>query len=335
MKAAFYREPGPPDVIEYGELSDPRCGPDQVLIRTAAVAVNPIDTYIRAGWIPHPAPRPTIVGCDAAGVIVDVGPRVQHLRKGDRVWTTNQGLLGRQGTFAELIPVDARWVYPLPPSVTYEAGAACALVGVTAHLGLFQRAELLPGQVICVQGASGGVGSTVIQMAKQAGARVIALAGSKEKCSRCKEFGADEAWNYKQIDLGTRLRETCPSGVDLFWTTSRQPDFEQIVPLLAERGTIVLMAGRDAKPVFPVGAFYTKQCRIVGVVMFKATAAELAKAADDINRWQVAGSLRAPIAKTMPLAETAEAHRIQQAATVDLSYELSGKIVLKPESPPK
>lgn len=334
MKAAFYREPGPPEVIEYGDLPAPQCGPHQVLIQTAAVAVNPIDTYLRAGWIPHPAPRPTIVGCDAAGVVLQVGSHVAFFRPGDRVWTTNQGLLGRQGTFAERIAVDSQWVYPLPANVSYEAAAACALVGVTAHLGLFQRAQIKPGQTICVHGASGGVGLTVIQMAKQAGGQVIALAGSERKCALCKEFGADEAWNYHQPELAERLRERFPQGVDLAWTTSRQPDLEFLVSMLAERGTIVLMAGRDAKPVFPVGPFYTKQCQMVGVIMFKATPAELAKAAEDISRWMGSGALRAPIAQRLPLAQAAEAHRLQQAATVDLARELSGKIVLIPDSPP-
>ena len=89
MKAAFYRQPGPPDVIEYGEIPPPKCGPHQILLRTSAVSVNPIDTYIRAGWIEHPAPRPTIVGCDASGIVAEVGSQVRDVRIGDRVWTTN------------------------------------------------------------------------------------------------------------------------------------------------------------------------------------------------------------------------------------------------------
>jgi NADPH2:quinone reductase len=332
MKAAYFRQTGPPNVIEYGDLPQPACGPDQVLLRTAAVSVNPIDTYIRAGWIEHPAPRPTIVGCDAAGTVAQVGGSVRNFRVGDRVWTTNQGLLGRQGTFAEFSAVDARWVYPLPANVAFEDAAACALVGVTAHLGLFQRAQLLPGQTICVQGAAGAVGLMVVQMAQWAQARVIALAGSEKKCALCKDFGADHALDYKHPDVWNKVRELAPAGVDLLWTTSRQPDFDPLVAALAERGTMVLMAGREARPPFPVGPFYVKQCRMVGVVMFKATPAELQKAALDINRWLDDGTLRAPIALRLPLSQTAEAHRVQQAATVDLTQELLGKIVLAPGS---
>lgn len=328
MKAAFYHQPGPPDVIEFGDLPAPECGPTQILMRVAAVAVNPIDTYIRAGWIPHPAPRPTIVGCDAAGVVSAVGQRVKNFRVGDPIWTTNQGLLGRQGTFAEFAAIDEQWVYSLPGGVAFADAAACALVGVTAHLGLFQRAQIQPGQTICIQGASGGVGLMVMQMAKWAQATVIALAGSDKKCDHCKRYGADHALNYQQTDLASRLHGLAPNGVDLFWTTSRQPDFDFMVAGLAERGTIVLMAGRDARPPFPVGPFYLKQCRLTGVVMFKATPAELQIAANDISRWLADGTLRAPIAVRLPLSKAAEAHRIQQAATVDLTQELLGKIVL-------
>jgi NADPH:quinone reductase len=331
MKAAYYRQPGPPEVIEYGELPPPRCGPRQILLQTFAVAVNPIDTYIRAGWIEHPATRPTIVGCDAAGTVAEVGGQVRGFQVGDRVWTTNQGLLGRQGTFAEFSAVDDHWVYPLPSVVSFEDAAACALVGVTAHLGLFQRAQIQPGQTICVQGASGGVGLMVIQMAKWGRAKVIALVGSEKKCAHCKSFGADVALNYREPDLENRLRAVAPTGVDLYWTTSRQPDFDFMVSAMAERGTIVLMAGREARPPFPVGPFYVKQCRMAGVVMFKASPAELDKAATDISRWLAEGPLRAPIAVRLPLSQTAEAHRLQQAATVDLTQELLGKIVLAPD----
>jgi NADPH2:quinone reductase len=218
----------------------------------------------------------------------------------------------------------------LPASVDFESAAACALVGVTAHLGLIQRAQIQPGQTVCIQGAAGGVGLVLMQMAKWAQARVIALAGSDQKCALCKEYGADHALNYRAADVWNRVREIAPNGVDLMWTTSRQPDFDPIVAALAERGTIVLMAGREARPPFPVGPFYLKQCRMLGVVMFKATPAELHRAATDMSGWLDAGVLRAPIAVRLPLSQAAEAHRLQQAATVDLTQELLGKIVLTP-----
>ena len=212
MKAAFIRSTGSPDVIEYGEIPDPEMGRRQVLIRVDAVAVNPIDTYVRGGLIAAELPETFQVGCDAAGVVEAVGAEVDRFRIGDRVWCTNQGLLGRQGTFAEKIAVDEDWCFPTPDSVSSEDVAACALVGVTAHLGLFREAELAPGETILVIGASGGVGSMVLQMAKAAGATVIATAGSEEKKQRALELGADVAINYQTQSISDVTKDVCATG---------------------------------------------------------------------------------------------------------------------------
>jgi NADPH2:quinone reductase len=118
--------------------------------------------------------------------------------------------------------------------------------------------------------------------------------------------------------------------VDAYWETQREPDFDRAVALLAEGGRMVLMAGRDARPAFPVGPFYVKGCALHGFVMFKASHAEQAAAAADINRWLAAGRLRVPIDRVLPLARTAEAHAAQEAATVAGSGGLAGKIVIEP-----
>ena len=111
-----------------------------------AVAVNPVDTYIRNGANYWKLPQPFIVGCDLAGVVEALGPNAMRFQVGDRVWGTNQGLLGRQGTFAEFCAVDECWLYPTPPGVADETVAASALVGVTAHLGLFRAAKIQVGE---------------------------------------------------------------------------------------------------------------------------------------------------------------------------------------------
>ncbi len=128
MKAAFIRETGSPDKIQYGDLPDPSAGPGQVLVKVGAVSVNPIDTYIRNGANYWPLPDPYIVGADFAGTVVAVGAGVSELREGDRVWGSNQGLMGRQGCFAELIAVDVQWTYPTPTDVSDEEAAASALL---------------------------------------------------------------------------------------------------------------------------------------------------------------------------------------------------------------
>ncbi len=330
MKAAYIEQTGPPDVIQYGELPDPVAKQGQVLVRVEAVAVNPIDTYLRNGANYWELPYPFVIGCDLAGTVVGVGPGASRYRVGDRVWGSNQGLLGRQGTFAELAAVDEAWLYPIPDGVSADTAAACALVGITAHLGLFQKAQLKAGETLFVHGGSGGVGSMVVQMAKAAGAKVITTAGSDDKAALCRKLGADEVILYRSQDVAETFRQLAPGGANVVWETQREPNFDLLTSLLAERGRLVLMAGRDARPAFPVGPFYVKGCSLYGFVMFKATPEEQQECAKDINRWMQEGKLQPQIGRVMPLSQAADAHRLQEENTLQKAGTLAGKIVLHP-----
>jgi NADPH2:quinone reductase len=331
MKAAYIEATGPAETtIQYGDVPQPQPRGAEVLVKVGAVAVNPIDTYLRGGANYWELPRPFIIGCDLAGTVERVGPAAKRFKIGDRVWGSNQGLLGRQGTFAEYCAADEHWLYPTPPNVTDDEAAACALVGITAHLGLFREAKLEIGESIFVNGGTGGVGSMVVQMAKIAGARVVATAGSAEKVEALKNLGADAAVNYKTDDVAAAVKAFAPSGVNVYWETVREPDFDKIVSYLAERGRIILMAGRDARPPFPVGPFYVKGCALHGFVMFKATADEQHACSEDINRWLASGQLKAHISRVLPLSEAAAAHKLQEENTLHKAGTLAGKIVLKP-----
>lgn len=330
MKAAYINQPGPADSIIVGDLPTPEPTGDQVLVRVKSAAVNPIDTYVRSGMVKMDIPLPYIVGADLAGVVEKLGPHAKEFKVGDRVWGTDQGLMGRQGTFAEFAAVGESWLYPIPDGVADDAAAACALVGITAHIGLVRDAQLKSGETLFVNGGTGGVGSMVVQMAKALGARVITTAGSNEKLKVCRELGADEAINYKKEAVADRVKQLAPGGINVWWETLREPNFEQTIPLLAKRGRMILMAGRDARPVFPVGPFYTKDCRLIGFAMFNATHEEQAAAAADMNRWLADGKLKARIDRILPLAQTSEAHRLQEESTVGKSGALAGKIVVHP-----
>jgi NADPH2:quinone reductase len=330
MKAIYYEAAGGPEVLQYGDIAEPSLLPDQVLVTVKAVSVNPIDTYIRQGANYWPLPKPAVPGCDFAGVIHEVGSSVRHWKPGQRVWGSNQGLLGRQGTFAERIAVDTDWIYPTPDSVSDEQAAATALVGITAHLGLFREAKIQPGEKIFVRGGTGGVGSMVLQMAKCVGAMVLTTAGSASRAERCRELGADVVIEYKNQDASEMIKAAAPQGVHVFWETLREPDFDFAVAHLAERGRMVLMAGRDARPPFPVGPFYVKGCSLHGFAMFKASASEQQLAASDMNHWFVAGRLKAQIDRVLPLSEAAQAHRLQEENTLHKQGSLAGKIVLVP-----
>jgi NADPH2:quinone reductase len=330
MKAAYITRTGPPDVIVYGDLPTPRPGPTECLVKIAAADMNPIDTYIRGGMVPAKLTFPYILGRSLAGTVVDKGAEVKNFKIGDRVWATNQGADERQGTFAEFSAVDERWLYAAPPNVSDEDAVALSLVAMTTYVGLFHYAKLKVGEVLFVNGGTGGVGSAVVQMAKITGARVITTAGSDEKVALCRLLGADLALNYKTQDVDAAIKSFAPDGVNVWWETLREPDFERTIPLLSRRGRMVVMAGRDARPVFPVGPFYTKDCSLFGFALFNTSADEQRAAASDINRWMAEGKLKARIDRVLPLSEAATAHRLQEESTIHKSGALAGKIVLKP-----
>lgn len=332
MKAAYIEEPGPADTMQYGDVATPAPGERQVLVKVHAAAVNPIDTYIRAGVVQFDLPKPWIPGCDLAGVVTSVGPGVTRFAEGDRVWGSNQGLFGRQGTLAEYCVSDEQWLYPLPSDVEFSVAAAGALTGITAHLGLFLHAGLTSDDVVFVNGGSGGVGSNVVQLAKAAGAVVITTAGSPENAAACRELGADQVIEYRTQDVDQRLAEIIEATgkIGLWFETLRNPTFDRYVAVMEKRGRIVLMAGRDARPEFPVGPFYVNDLRMYGFAMFNASADEQREAAEDLTQRLAAGTWKPRIGCTLPLSEAPRAHQLQEDNTLHQAGTLSGKIVLEP-----
>ena len=170
----------------------------------------------------------------------------------------------------------------------------------------------------------------MLQMAKTVGAKVITTAGSEAKANACRELGASEVILYKSQDVDEELNRLAPDGVNVWWEVTREANFEQAVPHLAKRGRMVVMAGREATPVFPLGPFYVKDCSLHGFAMFNATPEEQRQCAEDINRWLQEGKLKPRIDRVLPLSETAAAHKLQEENTVGGSGSLAGKIVLKP-----
>lgn len=328
MRAAYIEKTGTPDEIKVGELPDPKPGPGQVRVKVGASALNPIDLYIRSGLVAMPMAFPYVIGCDLAGTVDQVGSGVTRLKVGDRVWGSNQGLLGRPGITSEYAAVDEQWLYPTPPKLSDQEAAAMALVAITAHLGLFHVGRFQKGETVYVPGGSGGVGSMVVQMVKAAGGRVATSAGSPERVALCTSLGADLALNYKTDDIPARLREFSPDGIDVWYETQREPNLEVAVPLLRKRGRMILMAGRTAKPVLPLGSFYPRDCALLGFAMFNAQADEQRRGAEDINRWVEAGQLKPIVGKVFPLAEAAAAQRFLEQNTLEKAGSLSGKVVI-------
>ncbi len=327
MRAAYIEATGPIENIKVGKLPQPEAGPGQALVKIGAVALNPINLYIRSGAVAMPLPFPYVLQSDFAGTVEAVGSNVSTVRVGDRVWGSNQGLLGRQGVASEYAAVDVHWLHLAPASYSDREAAAVALTGITAHLGLFPHGRLKAGETVYVPGGSGGVGSMVVQMAKAVGAAATS-AGSEEKLALCRQLGADLALNYKTDDIPAALRAFSPEGIDVWYETQREPNLEVAVPLLRKRGRMILIAGRTAKPILPLGSFYPRDCALLGFAMFNASAEEQCQSAEDIVRWADEGKLRPLVGRVFPLAEAAEAERFLEQNTAGGAGTLSGKVVI-------
>jgi NADPH2:quinone reductase len=241
-------------------------------------------------------------------------------------------LAGRQGSFAELCAIDEQWLYPTPEGVSSDSAAAGALVGITAHLGLFLHGGFKAGEVVFVNGGTGGVGSAVVQLAKAAGATVITTAGSPEKAAECLRLGAAHVIEYRSQDIDQQFAAiTASTGpIHLWFETQRSPALDRTVSLMALRGRIILMAGRDSRPEFPVGPFYVKDLRAIGFAMFNASPMEQRAAAIELNKMLVDCRYKPLIGATLPMSEAAKAHQLQEDNTLKSAGTLSGKIVLKP-----
>jgi NADPH2:quinone reductase len=324
MKAAYIEAPGPPDSIRFGELPQPPVGPGQILVRVGAICVDPIDVYIRSGAFKIPLPSPFIIGRDLVGRVEQLGPGVTKFAPGDRVWCNNQGYDGRQGTFAEYAAVDERLLYPLPAGVDERHAVAFVHSAFTACLGL-ERARTRAGETLFVNGGAGNVGSALIQMAKARGLRVAAAAGNAEGLDWCRSLGAEAVANYKQDDVDAILKKFAPAGVDIYWDTSGQPDFDSAIKRLATGGRVIVMAGLKARPPFPVGPFYVKGCSMHGFAITHATDKELSTSAEAIVGWMAQGKLKVRIDRVLSLSEAQSAHRL-----VEEHAPIAGKIVLTP-----
>lgn len=330
MKAAYIIKPCPADQIQIGDLPVPAHGPHDLLIKVSHSALNPIDLYIRSGMVAATLPSPFIVQADFAGTVTAIGSEVKQFKVGDQVWGSNQGMMSRQGTAAEFAAVHEDWAYHLPAGVKAADAASVALTSITAHLGLFRTAELKSGETLFVHGGTGGVGSMVVQMARATGAKVITTVGSEAKAKLCQSWGAELVLNYKTDDVPARIKDfTNNQGVDVWFETQRDPNFEQILPLMKLRGRIIIIAGRAARPVLPFGSFYTRDLSVRGLAMFNATASEQRQCVVDINRWLSNGQLKANIGRTFPLAETAQAHRLLEENTMQNAGTLTGKVVIE------
>ena len=212
MKAIRVNEFGGPEVLRLEEVVTQQPAPGQVLVRIHAIGVNPVETYIRAGTYARLPALPYTPGNDGAGVVEQIGDSVTEFKPGDHVYTAGS----LSGTYADFALCRTDQVHRLPKNASFAQGAAMGTPYATAYRGLFQRAEAKPGETVLVHGASGGVGTAAVQLARARGLRVLGTAGSEEGRKLAREQGAHEVFDHRAPDHFEQIMNaTNGRGVDV------------------------------------------------------------------------------------------------------------------------
>ena len=322
MKAIRVHEFGGPEVLRLEEVPTPQPGPGEVLIRMHAIGVNPVETYIRAGTYARLPRLPYTPGNDGAGIVEQIGDSVTGFRSGDRVYTAGSV----SGTYAELALCKTEQVHALPEKVSFAQGATVGTPYATAYRGMFQRAEAKPGETVLVHGASGGVGTAAVQLARARGLRVFGTAGSDEGCKHVREEGAHEVFDHRAPDHFQQImKATDERGVDVIVELLANVNLEKDLTILAKGGRVAVIGSRGRVEINPRDAMQ-RDADIRGMVLPNTPPAEMASIHAALIAGLENGTLRPVIGKEFPLAEAGQAHRaVMEAGAV-------GKIVLVTES---
>lgn len=320
MKAIRVREFGPPEVMRIEETPSPTPGAGQVVIKTAAVGVNPVDTYFRSGIYKPDLKLPYTPGLDAAGIITAIGPDVHHRKVGERVYVSRS----MSGTYAEEILCKETQTHPLPEEISFAQGAAIGVPYGAAYRALFQRAHAAPGECLLVHGASGGVGIAAVQLARAAGLRVIGTAGNKDGMALVEAQGAHHVLNHHSPGYLDRVAElTCGRGADVILEMLANVNLDKDLEVAATGGRIVVIGSRGRVEIDPRSAM-GKEVGILGMTLFNATEKELASMHAAFHAGLTNGTLKPVVSREIPLAEAATAHHaVIEASTL-------GKILLIP-----
>jgi len=230
MKASYYSEFGELDNIKTGEIDTPEPGEGEVLVKIKAAGVNPVDAAVAKGMLKDTIPSefPSIPGWDMAGVVEKRGHSARRFNEGDEVYAYARRPKIQHGTFAEYIVLPESYLAKSPSKITIEEAGGIPLVGLTAYQSLFDAGKLTQGQTLLILGASGGVGTLAIQLAKAHGVKVIGVA-SKANHEYMKELGADHTIDYKDSHVGEAIKNIAPYGVDLIFHCSRGETLNQVM----------------------------------------------------------------------------------------------------------
>ncbi|MGY3716810.1 zinc-dependent alcohol dehydrogenase family protein [Sutcliffiella cohnii] len=256
MKAQVINKFGEPSVFEITEIPKPKVVAGHVVIHVRATSVNPIDTKVRAGFVPAVAPEfPAVLHGDVAGVVAEVGEGVTEFKVGDEVYGCAGGFKGTGGALAEFMLADVKLLAHKPKNITMAQAAALPLVTITAWESLYNRANVQKDQTVLVHGATGGVGHIGIQLAKLAGAKVFTTGSSDEKLSIGKRLGADKVINYREQSVEEYVKEnTHGKGFDVVFDTVGGDNLNRSFEAAATYGTVVAIAARSTHDLSPLHA---------------------------------------------------------------------------------
>lgn len=325
MKAVFISQPGGPDVLEVRDVPSPVPGPGEVLIDVVAAGLNRADVHQRRGFYPPPAGASEIPGLEVSGRVAAFGPNVgRPFSIGDKVVALLAG-----GGYAQQVAVPAEQVLRIPDGVDLVTAAALPEVAATVYSNLVMTAQLQPGETVLIHGATGGIGTMAIQLAKALGAKVAATAGTDEKVGTAKAFlGADIAINYAQEDFAQSLRKlNGGKGADVILDVVGAKYLKQNVEALADYGRLIVIGLQGgARGELDLGLLLSKRAAIIGTALRSRPVAEKAiimNAVRDVV-WPLVsdGRIRPLVSKTFPLEHVRDAHEYFD------SGEHMGKILL-------
>jgi len=339
MKAVVYRRHGGPEVLSPVERPVPDPGPGEVRVRVVVSAVNPTDWKARSGLRAEPGAEvpETVPNQDGAGVVDAVGPDVTGFAPGDRVWLIIAGAYGPgSGTAQEFTVLPAWKLVRLPDGAGFDEGAGLGIPALTAHRALTVAEDgparlspgALAGRTVLVSGGAGAVGNAAIQLARWAGATVIATVSSDEKAALARAAGAQHVLQYPDPDLGTRIRAVAPDGVDLVVEVAMGVNAKLHTEVLRPRGTVATYGDDRGTGTVSLdfGANLFLNARYQFLVLYTVGEDKLRAGAEDITSAMADGALRlgedrgVPIHR-FPLAETAKAHAASEEG-------ITGKVLI-------
>lgn len=313
-KAAYYTEFGGIDKIQVGPLDLPELGPGDVQLVVKAAGVNPVDAVVREGKFAQVVPSafPTVPGWDVCGIVEKCGPEATRFAVGDEVYGYVRQPVAQHGTFAERIVVPENLLAKSPEKLSWVEAGGLPLAGLTAYQSVIKAGQLKAGETVLILGASGGVGGSAIQLAKDAGATVVAVA-SADSAAHMKKLGADFTIDYKAGPVADAVKQVAPAGIDLLFDAASGDTLTQSLATLKPTGRLISVLNDGKSLSLPAGVRFQH-------VMAQPSVPDL----DHLRELANVGKLTVPIAATFPLDETRKA--FEQIET----HHTTGKVVIVP-----